>query len=449
MIPKKILKKALRCFLPEKAVCYPKGKYQIDKDAVSKNAIEVCRVLQKNGYQAYIVGGAVRDLILGRVPKDFDVATDATPNKIKQLFKRVYIVGRRFKLAHVVFSKEIIETTTFRAKPDDGATNAQGRILNDNVFGTIEEDAARRDLTINALYYDPINEQIIDYHDGFDDIKSKTIRMIGDAEKRYREDPVRMLRVARFASKLDFKIAPKTLDPISKMTSLLDEIPVSRLYDESIKVLVCGSATRCIALLRKLNLQKALFPFLEEVLKIEHAKNLVEMILQRTDERLKLGKTVSPSFLFGSLLWPLVYKRYQENLNHHMPAMVAIESAVTDILQYLKVPLQRRQTAEIREMWILQIRMENVRSQKQIWTISESHRFRAAVDFMEIRAMNHEIDAKIAQWWHTLANSPRAVVAEMVQNAIIINRQQANKKRKRKRKPKKRSEQKQDNLTNA
>lgn len=270
-------------------------KHGIDRRNVSRHAIKVCEVLRQHGYEAYIVGGAVRDLIMGLEPKDFDVATNATPEQIRPLFRRARIIGRRFQLVHVVFGQEIIETSTFRAPASaDQETDEHGRILRDNVFGSQEEDAARRDFTMNALYYDPHTEEVIDYHNGVQDLKKRQIRMIGDPVKRYREDPVRMLRAVRFAAKLNGTIDPATRQPIRTMAALIENVPASRLFDEMLKLLTCGHAMDCLRQLRADGLHHGLLPLLDVVLEQPGGEHFVELALERTDARVRAGKTISP-----------------------------------------------------------------------------------------------------------------------------------------------------------
>ena len=253
-------------------------------------------MLRQHGYDAYIVGGAVRDLIVGLEPKDFDVATNATPEQIRPLFRRARIIGRRFQLVHVVFGQEIIETSTFRAPAsEDQETDEHGRILRDNVFGSQAEDAARRDFTMNALYYDPHTEEVIDYHHGVSDLKKRQIRMIGDPAKRYREDPVRMLRAVRFAAKLNGTIDPATRQPIGTMADLIENVPASRLFDEMLKLLTCGHAMDCLRQLRADGLHKGLLPLLDVVLEQPGGEHFVELALERTDARVRAARPSAPA----------------------------------------------------------------------------------------------------------------------------------------------------------
>src|SRR3546814_699743 len=279
-----------------------RDKHGIDRRNASRHAIKVCEVLRYEGFDAYIVGGAVRDLIVGLEPKDFDVATNATPNQIRPLFRRARIIGKRFQLVHVVFGQEIIETSTFRANAgSDEHTDEHGRILRDNLFGSQEEDAARRDFTLNALYYDPINEEVIDYHRGVSDLKKRVVRMIGDPEQRYREDPVRMLRALRFAAKLNGTIDPATREPIARLAPLIENVPSSRLFDEILKLLTCGHAMDCLRQLQSVGLHQGLLPLIDLIFEEDGGEQFVELALARTDARVRAGKTLSPSFLFAAL----------------------------------------------------------------------------------------------------------------------------------------------------
>ncbi|MFW7343092.1 polynucleotide adenylyltransferase PcnB [Pollutimonas sp. H1-120] len=405
----------------------PREKHGIDRRNVSRHAIKVCEVLRHEGFDAYIVGGAVRDLIVGLEPKDFDVATNATPNQIRPLFRRARIIGKRFQLVHVVFGQEIIETSTFRANAgSDEYTDEHGRILRDNLFGSQEEDAARRDFTLNALYYDPINEEVIDYHRGVADLKKRVVRMIGDPEQRYREDPVRMLRALRFAAKLNGTIDPATREPIVRLAPLIENVPSSRLFDEILKLLTCGHAMDCLRQLQSVGLHQGLLPLIDLIFKEDGGEQFVDLALARTDARVRAGKTISPSFLFAALLWKLVNKRWQElcGTGEH-PAqalMLAADSVVEE--QTRKLAIQRRFQADMREIWFMQARFERANA-KSIWRMAEQPRFRAAVDFLQLRAEAREVDSVQAQWWMDLANADDAARGEMIESYQAQNRGKA------------------------
>ena len=411
-------------------------KHGIDRRQVSRHAIKVCEVLRQHGFEAYIVGGAVRDLIVGLQPKDFDVATNATPEQVKPLFRRARIIGRRFRLVHVVFGPEIIETSTFRAasSPNGEHTDEHGRILRDNEFGTHEEDAARRDFTLNALYYDPLTEEVIDFHRGVSDLQKRVVRMIGDPVQRYREDPVRMLRAVRFASKLSGTIEPGTLEPIQRLAPLIENVPASRLFDETLKLLTCGHAMDCLRMLREVGLHHDLMPLLDVVFNVPDGEEFVDLGLARTDLRVRSGKPVSPSFLFAALLWKLVYQRWQALAaegGHPTQTLLEAADSVLDE-QSRKIAIQRRFIADIREIWFMQARFERVNA-KAIWRMMEQPRFRAAVDFLQLRAEAREVDSVMAQWWMDLANAEPDERVPMIEAYQASQRDRAPAVRKRRR----------------
>ncbi len=393
-----------------------RDQHGIDKRLVSRNAIKVCEVLQQHGYEAYIVGGAVRDLILGFAPKDFDVATNATPQQIRPLFRRARIIGRRFQLVHVVFGPEVIETSTFRG-PANGsqATDEHGRILRDNEFGSHAQDAARRDFTINALYYDPLTESVIDFHRGVADLKNRIVRMIGEPETRYREDPVRMLRALRFKAKLGARISPATQAPITQLASLIEHVPGARLFDEILKLLSCGHALAGLQELRNVGLCASIMPLLEQSFKTEGGALFIATALERTDARVRTGKTLSPSFILAALLWPLVRQRWQDNSSAGMQRNEALIVAADSVIeeQQKSLAVQRRYLADMREIWLMQARFERA-TLRAIWRMLEQLRFRAAVDFLQMRAACHEVDSVLAQWWMDLANASAEKRGQMI-----------------------------------
>jgi poly(A) polymerase len=372
----------------------------IDLKLVSPNAIRVCENLQQAGYQAYIVGGAVRDLVLGITPKDFDVATNATPEQVKAHSRRAMIIGKRFRLVHVIFGREVIETATYRALQTDALTDEHGRVLRDNQFGSQAEDAARRDFTANALYYDPINDQVLDYHDGVSDIKKKRLRMIGDPATRYREDPVRMLRSVRFAAKLGFSIDAPTRAPIRDMAELLNNVPSARLFDEMLKLLSSGHAMSCLRKLREEGLHHGILPLLDVVLEEDKHQRFIELALARTDERVHAGKSVSPGYLFASLLWPLVAERWQQQLAAGEHSNPALKSAIDSVLaeQAERLAIQRRYQSDMLEIWTMQPRFER-RSGHGAFRLLEHPRFRAGFDFLLMRGEAQEADAELTGWW--------------------------------------------------
>jgi poly(A) polymerase len=379
----------------------PVAEHGIDRSRVSRNAVRVCETLQKAGHAAYIVGGAVRDLLLGVTPKDFDVATDATPEQVKALFRRAIIIGRRFRLVHVMFGNETIEVSTFRALDDpERQTDEHGRVLADNLFGTQWEDAARRDFTINALYYDPITETVLDYHDGVRDLRRKRLRIIGDPAARYREDPVRMLRAVRFAAKLGFQIDEATREPIRRMAPLIENVPAARLFDEMLKLLTSGHSVACIMRLRAEGLHHGLLPLLDVILEQPAGERFVMLALSRTDERVQAGKHIAPGFLFATLLWHEVLKRWKERETRGEHRIPALDAAIDDVLeaQTEKLAIQRRYTSDMREIWMLQPRFER-RTGRAPYKLLEHLRLRAGYDFLLLRCAAEEAPAELGEWW--------------------------------------------------
>lgn len=376
-------------------------EHRIDPKLVSGNAVRVTKTLQDAGHKAFIVGGAVRDLLLGVKPKDFDVATDATPEEVQKHFRRARIIGRRFRLVHVMFGADTIEVSTFRSnQPDDAETDAHGRVVRDNVFGSQEDDATRRDFTINALYYDPSNQTVIDYHAGVADIHRKTLRVIGDPAKRFREDPVRMLRAVRFAAKLGFSIDPATGAPIVQLAPLMQNVPPARLFDEMLKLLLCGHAFACLTRLRAEGLHHGLLPLLDVIFEQPLGERFVTLALQSTDERIRRGQPISPSFLFACLLWHEVLKDWVQNEargESHVPALASAMDRVLDT-QTETLAIQRRFTSDMREIWGLQPRLER-RTGRAPYRLIEHPRFRAGYDFLLLRCEAGECDANLGQWW--------------------------------------------------
>ena len=383
------------------AAVLKKSAHGISRDKLSRGGLQTCEGLHQAGYKAFVVGGAVRDLLLGISPKDYDVATNATPEQVRNVFRRSRIIGRRFRIVHVLFGAETVEVSTFRtADLSDAQTDEHGRVLRDNVFGSQTEDAERRDFTANALYYDPVEETVTDYHGGVKDIRAKVIRIIGDPETRYREDPVRMLRATRFAAKLGFTIDPKTRAPIKQLAGLLSNVPSSRLFDEMMKLLLSGHAVACVKQLRGEHLHHGLLPLLDVILEQPMGEKFVMLALKRTDERINLGKGVSPGFLFSALLWHEVlseWNKLKATGGHAMPALFEAMDIVLDA-QKGKLAIQHRITADMREIWALQPRFER-RNGRMPFKLLEHPRFRAAYDFVLLRAASGEIEKEIAEWW--------------------------------------------------
>jgi len=394
----------------------------IDPALISKNAIRVTDGLQQGGHRAFIVGGAVRDLLLNVAPKDFDVATDATPDQVQKLFRRARIIGRRFQIVHVQFGQDIIETSTFRALVDTPAdappspppprlrrgemdtrthaVDASGRVLRDNVWGEQHEDATRRDFTINAMYYDPATQTVLDYHDGMADIRARLLRMIGDPATRYREDPVRMLRVVRFAAKLGFEIEPATRAPIAELADLISNVPAARLFDEMLKLLLSGHALACLTRLRAEGLHHGVLPLLDVIFESPHGEKFITLALTNTDERVRAGKGVSPGFLFATLLWNDMQTRWEQFTAAGEFPVPALHRAMDDVLdmQTEKLAIHKRFSSDMREIWGLQLRLEK-RSGRSAMKLLEHQRFRAGYDFLLLRCESGELDASVGQWW--------------------------------------------------
>lgn len=415
-------------------------EHGIDPDLISKNAVRVVSTLQKAGYDAFIVGGAVRDLILGEEPKDFDVATNATPEQVRRLFRRAFLIGRRFQIVHVRMGRDdLFEVTTFRGNSSRPAeTDASGRLLIDNNFGTQSEDADRRDFTINALYYNPTDQTLLDYHHGIRDLGAKTLRIIGDAEVRYREDPVRMLRVVRFAAKLGFKLDAKTSAPIHKLRHLLGNIPTARLFDESLKLLMSGHAMSCLKELRAFDLHSCLLPLLDDALSDPKAAHFIELALERTDARIREGKTVSPGFLFATLLWSEVeaqWEAYKAEGEYPIPALVDATNTILD-KQTEKLAIQRRIATDMKDIWMLQPRLEK-RAGKSAYRLLENPHFRAAFDFMLIRCESGELDAEVGEWWKAFIDGDSEERQSLLASLSAKSGNSAPRKRRRSRKRRK------------
>jgi poly(A) polymerase len=422
------------------------ARHGIRREAISSGSRRTVETLQQHGFKAYVVGGAVRDLLAGATPKDFDVATDATPEQVRQCFKRSRIIGRRFQIVHVMMGSETIEVTTFRGPHDDAAgskaqTDAKGRVLRDNVFGSHEDDAARRDFTVNALYFDPSDETIIDYHHGLGDLQQKTLRVIGDPKTRYREDPVRMLRAVRHAAKLGLTIDPDARRPIRELAGLIGNVPPSRLFDETLKLLTSGYAVRCVEQLRAEGLHHGLLPLLDVILEQPLGERFVMLALANTDRRVQQGKPTSPGFLFATLLWHEVLGKWQALLAvpdddpaARPPARIpALFQAMDEVLevQAEKLAITRRVAGDIKDIWALQPRFEQ-RSGKRPYGVLEQPRFKASYDFLLLRAEAGEIDAELAQWWTEFINCDGEARAAML---LPAKADEAKKRRRRRRKP--------------
>jgi poly(A) polymerase len=410
----------------------PASVHGIDAALLDANAVRVVKTLKDAGYEAYIVGGAVRDLLVGMRPKDFDVATDATPEQVKSLFRRAFIIGRRFRLVHVVFGRgrehETIEVSTFRAYFDAAAADqvtgnektsqrdmadkkhvvdASGRVLRDNVWGPQIEDAARRDFTINAMYYDPVTQVVVDYHGGLADSRARLLRMIGDPETRYREDPVRIIRVVRFAAKLGFALEPATERPVRAMAPLLANVPISRLFDEMVKLLQTGHALASVEQLRKYGLvggALGVFPVLDAALAPRQPnaarETFVRLSLEDTDRRVGEGRAVVPSFMLACMLWHDVQERWSALRAGGEAPFPALQQAVDAVFDARIGDISGRGklAADMREIWLMQPRFDR-RTPSSAQSLIGQPRFRAGYDFLRLRADCGEIAAELADWW--------------------------------------------------
>ncbi len=423
----------------------PASVHGIDPKLVDERALNVVGTLQNAGYEAYIVGGAVRDLLVGLRPKDFDVATNATPEQVKALFRRAFIIGRRFRIVHVVYGRgrehEVIEVSTFRAYLDSAAAeqvagnertskgqlagmthavDASGRVLRDNVWGPQEEDAARRDFTLNAMYYDPHTQTVVDYHGGIQDVKKRVMRMIGDPATRYREDPVRIIRAVRFAAKLQplgFKLDAKSSEPLVSSQELLADVPQSRLFDEMLKLLLTGHALASIAQLKALGLARGIYPLLDVV--VERAEQpLVNAALMDTDRRVSEGKPVVPSFLLACVLWADVRDGWNQRMSRREHPFAALQDAIDEAFgaRIGDVSGRGKLAADMREIWMMQPRFDK-RVGNTPYSLVEQPRFRAGFDFMRLRASTGEMDEAIAEWWETFSTSDDATRQDLMDQA--------------------------------
>lgn len=387
----------------------PAGKHKINQKLISQAALKTCDQLQKAGYKAYIVGGAVRDLLLHHPPKDFDVATNATPEQVHKLFRRSRIIGRRFRLVHVLWGHETIEVSTFRGhhmSAGDAETNDSGRIIRDNVFGSIEEDAVRRDFTANALYYDPSRQEVLDFHHGVADIRAKTLRIIGDPVTRYQEDPVRMLRAVRLSAKLGLTLERHTQAPIRTLADLLEDVPPSRLFDEMLKLFLSGHAIESINALRAQQLHHGLLPLLDVVLEQPLGEKFVMLALKNTDERIQAGKSSNPSFLFATLLWHEVLQAWLEHQKRGEPSIPALHQAMNEVIdkQAESMAIHNRYTATMKEIWAMQPRFEQ-RAGKRPYALLTHPRYRAGYDFLLLRCASGELPQEIGDWWTRFADA--------------------------------------------
>jgi poly(A) polymerase len=405
---KKFIRRVLRFGSGSGPRTVPKEQHGIGREAISQGSRKVCEVLHSHGYEAHVVGGAVRDLLLGLRPKDFDVATNAYPEEVHKVFRRSRLIGKRFKLVHVMFGEETVEVSTFRARTSS-ETDEHGRVLRDNIYGTREDDAIRRDFTINALYYDPASETLLDYHNGLRDLQRKSVRIIGDARARYREDPLRMLRAVRFAAKAGFSIDERTRKPIRELAHLLENVPPSRVYEEMQKLLLSGHAATGLRQLRSEGLHHGLLPLLDVIFEQPMGERFVGLALEQTDGRVRSDKSVSPAFLFASLLWHEVlaaWKKSEQRGLKPIPALFEAMDTVLDI-QSDKLAIPRRFTAVMKEIWALQPRFEQ-RSGRRPFGLLAHERFRAGFDFLVLRSASGEAPGELSQWWEKFQQAGEA-----------------------------------------
>ena len=474
---KKFIRRVLRLGSGSDPEIIPHREHGISRDAISYGSRKTCEVLHQAGHEAYLVGGAVRDLLLGTRPKDFDIATSALPEEVQRLFRRSRLIGRRFRLAHVMYGSETVEVSTFRAsniaerdepevevgraigqeraveertaeRPDRSGRSGRaarsrepassidqhGRVLRDNVYGTREQDAARRDFTVNALYYDPSNETILDFHRGMRDLKKKMVCMIGDPRTRHREDPVRMLRAVRLSAKYGFTIDPRTRAPIRELAPLLENVPPARLFDEMAKILMSGHALAGVHRLRIEGLHHGVLPMLDVILEQPLGERFVNLALEQTDERVSAGKRVSPAFLFASLLWHEVLAAARKAEQAGIRPVAALHAAMDKVLdiQTDKLAIPRRFTAMMKEIWLLQPRLEQ-RSGRRPSALLEQERFRAGFDFLGLRAASGEVPQELFEWWEKFQHA-----APDARAAMLIAPQageQRTRRRRRRRKP--------------
>jgi len=411
-------------------------EHGITRDRIGSCALRTCDALQEAGYSAFVVGGAVRDLILGRNPKDFDVATNATPEEVRGIFRRSRVIGRRFKIVHVLCGRDMVEVSTFRGPAVDASAGTSvedehGRLLRDNVWGDQAQDATRRDFTINALFYDPAREQVWDYHGGVADLKRKRLRMIGEPAQRYREDPVRMLRAVRFAASCGLEIDAATRKPIKAQATLLANVPAARLFDEMLKLLLSGHAAECVKRLRKEGLHHGMLPLLDVILEQPLGERFVMLALKNTDARVLAGKPISPAFLFAALTWHEVLAAWKKIEARGVPPVPALYEAMDLIIttQTEQLAIPRRFTSDMKDLWALQPRFEQ-RAGQRPFRLLEHPRFRAAYDFLLLRCESGELDMAIGDWWTRFQDADTETRESML---VTDNAGPAKKRRKRRR----------------
>jgi len=385
----------------------PRKAHGISRSQISENAIKVLYRLKKAGYQAHLVGGGVRDLLVGQEPKDFDIVTDARPEQVHKLFRNSRLIGRRFRLVHVVFGRDVIEVATFRGHHENAkgqkhaSQNDTGMLLRDNVYGTIDEDAMRRDFTVNALYYDISDFSVRSYAGGIQDLNAGVIKLIGDPETRYREDPVRMLRAVRFAAKLGFKIEDDTLSPIPDLAGLLQDIPAARMFEEVLKLFMAGQAMETFELLERYGLFAQLFPHTQQCIDDNTLyRTLLVEAFKNSDERIAQGKSLTPAFIYAVFLWPCMIETAKTLEQQGVPATPAMHQAATEVLaqQQHRTAVPKRFVIAIRDIWDMQRRLVK-RTPKQIESVYQHERFRAAYDFLLLREQAGEALNGAGSWW--------------------------------------------------
>ncbi|WP_084644073.1 polynucleotide adenylyltransferase PcnB [Ferrimonas futtsuensis] len=440
---KKLVSREQEIQLEPELQIHPRKAHGVSRSDISENALKVLYRLHKAGYDAYLVGGGVRDLLLRHQPKDFDVATNATPEQVRRLFRNCRLVGRRFRLAHILFGRDVIEVATLRGHHDEESKHAKkddsGRLLRDNVYGSIDEDAERRDFTVNGLYYDISDFSIRDYFGGMEDLEARRLKLIGDPVKRYSEDPVRMLRAVRFATKLEFKLDPSVEKPIYKMAHLLSDIPAARLFEETLKLFMSGKGLENFRMMREFGLFAPLFPMQDKMMSGEDGDkvvSLVEAVLRNTDDRVNADKPVTPAFLYAAMLWypmqSMMDKRTSKGVSHYDAMMTACGEVVSTQSKTISMP--RRFSTPAQEIWQMQSRLEK-RSGARAFRAFEHPRFRAAYDFLVLRGEAEGGDvAELARWWTKFVESDDQARRLMVRN-LGSEGGQRRRRRPRRRKP--------------
>lgn len=405
-----------------KPTIIPRSQHTISRQAISQNALKVLYRLNSSGYSAYLVGGCVRDLLLGYKPKDFDIATNAHPEEIRRLFKNCRLIGKRFRLAHIIFGKEIIEVATFRTHHENAQEHMakihQGMIVRDNVYGTIEDDVWRRDFSINALYYNIADFSVVDYTGGMHDIQNKLLRIIGNPEQRFHEDPVRLLRAVRFIGKLNIAISPETETHLQQLHHLLQKVSSARLFQEVLKLFQEGATESTFKLLQKYHLFNQLFSQTAHCLTEPETQQLISKALINTDKRYNERKTISPAFLFTVFLWRPIVHNVQKQLSKGMPTYVALENAIQTVfkLQTQQLAIPRNLLTSVREICLLQ-HFFTRQSGSRPFRLLDNHRFRAGFDLLALRAEIKEVDQELVTWWENFYKATHEERQELLKTA--------------------------------